>query len=426
MSIRLIRACLLVALPLFCTAHARGDVVRLRSGGAIRGEVDPASLDRNATHITVQTLSGTRITVAREDVEDITQRTMLAEQYETLARRVADTVEAHWTLAEWCRQNRLTAQRHEQLELLLDLDPDHEEARRILGHVQHNGRWLTREEWMQERGYVRHEGKWVTQQELDLILKSDAERAAEAAWYPKVRLWFTWASGRHEQRQLDGMTNLEEITDPDAVPALVNFMGDHENDAVRLMCVRVLGRMNGPKPVAALTRHAMFDDNEDVRKVARDGVDPSQYELALNYYVPELRNESNPVVRRAAEAIREIDDINTVPYLIAALVTEHKWKIQVPANNSVSFGQNSAGQLGMMNSLSGNLPAEVELLTRTGQLPYGAIVIPPPGQRQTRTVTIKGDVRNPEVLDALQAITGQNFGYSKGEWQEWWATRLSS
>lgn len=429
MSFRSLPALIAVALlNLTFSVRVDGDVVRLKSGGEIRGEVVPAGPGRDAASVTIETLSGTRITIARDDVEDIQQRTLLVEEYESRARRVHDTVEARWELAEWCRVNRLTAQRQEQLELLVELEPDHADARRILGHERHNGRWLTREEWMHERGYVRHEGAWVTRQELDLILKSDAERAAETEWYPQVRLWFTWASGRNEQRRLEGMSNLEGITDPDAVPALVNFLGDHQNDSVRLMCVRVLGRMDGPKPVAPLIHRALYDDDEDVRDQARAGVQSPQFELALNYYVPELQNDSNPIVRRAAEAIREIGDVNTVPYLIDALVTEHKWKIQVPSNTAVSFGSTPTGQLGMTNSnsLSGQLPAEVEFLTRTGQLPYGAIVIPPPGTRRTRTVTIKGDVRNSEVLEALQAITGQNFGYSKGDWQEWWATRLSS
>lgn len=404
------------------------DVVRLKSGGQIRGEVDAASLEHDATVVTVTTVSGTTITVAREEVEDISQRSLVVEDYETLARRVPDTVDAHWALAEWCRKRRLMEQRREQLELLVELDPDHEEARRILGHVRHNGRWMTRDDWMRERGFVRHNGRWVTQQELDLLQKSDAERAAETAWYPRIRLWFTWASGRNAQRQHEGMTSLREITDADAVPALVNFLGDNENESVRLLCVQVLGRMSGPKPVAALVNHALHDEDEQVRMQARRGVSSDQYETALNYYVPALKNDSNPVVRRAAQAIGEIGDINTVPYLIEALITEHKWKVQVPANNAVTFGSTSTGQLGMNNpnALSGYLPPDVALLANTGQLPYGAIVVAPMSPQPTNTVTIKGDVRNDEVLEALQTITGQDFGFSKTRWHEWWATRLSS
>ena len=55
------------------------------------------------------------------------------------------------------------------------------------------------------------------------------------------------------------------------------------------------------------------------------------------------------------------------------------------------------------------------------------IVIPPATQaRTTRTVTIKGDVKNAEVLAALKKITGQDFGYNKRAWEVWWQTQANS
>jgi len=123
------------------------------------------------------------------------------------------------------------------------------------------------------------------------------------------------------------------------------------------------------------------------------------------------------VVQRAAVAIRDIGDMTAVPYLIGALVTRHRWKVEVPQSPSVAvIGGNGSW-----------LPPEVEGLARTGQLPYGAIVIPPATQpRTTRTVTIKGDVKNAEVLAALKKITGQDFGYNKRAWEAWWQTQANS
>jgi hypothetical protein len=138
-----------------------------------------------------------------------------------------------------------------------------------------------------------------------------------------------------------------------------------------------------------------------------------------------LKNNSNQVVQRAAAAIGEFGNINTVPYLIEALVTSHRWKIQVRANTSVSVGTTPDGQVGVPNSLNGVIPPEVEMLARTGQLPYGAIVLPPNAVRRTRTVTIKGDVKNEAVLAALQKLTGEDFGFSEHDWRLWWTTRTS-
>jgi hypothetical protein len=410
-------------LLLAAAATAQADVVRLKNGGEVRGQVDAASRNPAALRVVVETLTGGRIVLDRAEVEFVTPRSLEVEEYETRARGIPDTVEAHRELADWCRERRLLPQREEQLQLLLDLEPDDLDARRVLGHERHNGQWMSREEWMLSRGYVRYKGRYVTQQELDLLEKSQAEREAEQDWYPRVRMWYGWSTGNNPQRAAEGLANLQAITDPDSVPALDNFLGDDENDRVRLILVQVLGKLVGPKPVPVLVQKTLLDDSDQVRDTARASIRPDQFELALEYFVPELKNDSNEVVQRAAAAVGEMGTVNTVPYLIEALVTTHRWKIEVPDRTAVSVGVTPDGQVGMPNgSLSGALPPEVEMLARTGQLPYGAIVLPPAFQfRRTRTVTIKGDVKNEAVLAALQKLTGQNFGFSEHDWRLWWA-----
>ncbi|MCA9111068.1 MAG: hypothetical protein KDA52_14040 [Planctomycetaceae bacterium] len=58
---------------------------------------------------------------------------------------------------------------------------------------------------------------------------------------------------------------------------------------------------------------------------------------------------------------------------------------------------------------------------RTGQLPYGAVVIPPPGGTVTKSTTVTRTERNVEVLEALKTLSGENFGFDERTWQLWWA-----
>ena len=68
-----------------------------------------------------------------------------------------------------CRKSALV-----HLRQVVQLDPEHVPARRGLGHVRQNGRWMSRDEQMAARGYVKHKGKQeVLPQELDLIAQGD-------------------------------------------------------------------------------------------------------------------------------------------------------------------------------------------------------------------------------------------------------------
>jgi hypothetical protein len=194
-----------------------------------------------------------------------------------------------------------------------------------------------------------------------------------------------------------------------------------------MLCVELLGKLSGPKPVAPLVKKSLFDDEHSIRIAARQALQQDQYGLALEHYVPELKHSSNTIVQRAAVAIRDMGDTTAVPYLIAALVTRHRWKVEVPSGTTASFGTTPDGQVGMAGQ-SGWLPPEVEGLARTGQLPYGAIIVPNglEAPRPKRVITIKGDVKNAEVLAALKKITGQDFGYNKRAWETWWQTQANT
>src|SRR5262249_20188244 len=151
------------------------------------------------------------------------------------------------------------------------------------------------------------------------------------------------------QRAAEGRARFAALTDPDAVPAIVNFLGGHSDGGVRMLSVQLLARLPGPKPVEPLVRRSLYDSEHEIRIAAREAIKADQRSRALEFYVPELRNESNTVVQRSAVAIREIGDIKVVPYLIAALVTSHTWKFEVPASPTASYSDQSW------------MPSEVEL-----------------------------------------------------------------
>lgn len=416
------RLLLALVVSLVGTSSSSADLVRLKNGGEIRGTLLHKTELAGASEITIVTLTGASVVLRRDAIEFVTPRSVNLEVYEDKLRDLPDTIDAHWDLAEWCKSARLSRQRTEQLEAILLLDPQHDAAHKALGHRVHDGEWLSHEELMRSRGYVRHGRRWVTQQELDLIVVSEEERAAEQKWYGKVRLWLGWLMGHDADRKRQGFANLTSLDDPNAVTALRHFLGDHGNPDVRQLFVRILGQLPGPKPIRPLVERSLQDENAAIRSDAVSQLNLEFQDLAIEFYLGALQNDLNTVVRRAGLALRTVGTQNEVDELIDALVTQHQYKVTVQIQDQ-SYAVGSDGSIGMARGTS--LPPSVEGALRTGQLPYGAVVVPPRGATRTKTVTIKRDERNPEVRGTLKELTGQDFGYDERTWRLWWAAQQS-
>lgn len=413
-------AVLLVTAPVPFMPEVRADLIRLKNGGELRGELRD---ERGGAgeRLTIRTLSGAVVAVDRADIEFLTRRPLRIEEYEARAKRTPPTVEAQWELAEWCRQNTLISQREQHLETIIELDPDHEKAHYALGHSLHDGQWMTRDELMTSRGYVKHKGRYVTPQELELLEKSEAELQAEREWYRKVRLWHGWLT-RFPDRARDALVEFRRIRDPNAVAALQKYFSEEPDRQARALYVDILEHIPGDKSAAALVRQSLLDSDTDLRIAALEALAPDQHERAMKLFIAELRNGLNPVVERAAAGLKHIGDDRAVPDLIEALVTTHRYRVTVPdPTSSYSFGGDGSFATG-----PAIVPPDVEMAMRLGQLPQGVIVNKPNlGPVRTRQVTVKKDHRNANVLAALRELTGEDFGYDERTWQLWYTAQKS-
>ncbi len=410
----------LIGVVMPAVSPAQADLIKLRSGGELRGRIDRDSSGPDDELVTIRTLSGLEVVVARKDIQFLTHRPLSIEEYESRLRRTPNTVEAQWELAEWCREQGLKTQREEQLERVIALDPDHEAAHRGLKHRLVDGEWMSRDEEMLSKGYVKHRNRYVTPQELELIEKTEADLEAEQAWYKKVRLWRAWLYGRSDKRREQALVELQQIVDPYAVAALTQNFQDDENRQARALFVKILSGIDGPRPVAPLVAQSLHDSDHEIRYEALNAISEAQYDFAIPLYVRELNHDWNEIIRRAAMALQRMGDESVVEPLIASLVTTHKYRVQVPRE---SVSMNSTGMVGNPGRVS--LPPDVEARLLAGQLPYGVIVNQPQARVPMKTIVVKRQQQNSEVLTALQKITGESFGYDERTWQLWWSAKKS-
>jgi hypothetical protein len=409
---------LLACLALAPAAHA--DLIRLKHGGELRGKIVKTPVTRNVDQVALETLTGAVVVVNRSDIGIISQRPLAMEEYESRLRQLDDTVQAHWDMAVWCRSKGLTAQREIHLQRVIDLDSDHEQAHLALGHTWKDGGWVDMDEYMAARGYVKHKGKYVTHQELELLEKTAAELKREQEWYPKVRLWTGWLTSRDGDRAQQALAALRAVQDDDSSPSVLRFLGEHAARDVRLLGVEVLTRSGGKKAAQALARLALREADNEVRYTALEGIAPEHFDSVQALFIRELRNDVNAVVCRAGQALQRLGDERAIAPLIESLITSHKYEVRVPGSASPAYSFTTSGGFG---SPGVALPPEIEAGLRTGQFPNGVIVLNPPTMRQTKTVIVRQDHQNAEVLAALQRLTNENYGYDERLWRLWWASK---
>ena len=157
---------------------------------------------------------------------------------------------------------------------------------------------------------------------------------------------------------------------------------------VRLLYIEVLAHINTDEARGPLAMCAMDDPVEEVRLSSLDELVKQKNGAVKDYFVRRMRNKhaTNADINHAAVALGRIKDPSTIDTLIESLVTVHDEIVRPAANPgqmTTGFSKNGGGGGISMNQ---------------------------------KPVKIRRHLQNPDVLDALVAITGQNFGYDQRAW----------
>ena len=373
------------------------DVVVLKSGGRIEGEVANPDRDRNEP-VSVVAASGVKLLLGAAQVKQVidSKKNDLAQEYAELLPTVANTVAGHIEMAAWCREAGLAAERRFHLEEVVRLDPDHEEARRMLGHTKIDGEWFPPGEWERKRGLVYFQSQWRLPQEVEILKLEQSREDAVLKWREDVRRWLGWIEDGGK-KALAGHENLKNIRDEAAAPVLVDIVADDSRPrSLRLLALELLSRMPSRYSASTLVHLAMKDQDEEVRDKALEELRRQGSTLALHTFIKDLKSKDNKVVRRAARCLGILGDVEATVPLIDALVTSHKFAI----TQGGTPGQIGAGFGGPTDGSGGGL----------GNFSFGS---PKP---QIKSFDLKNDT----ALAALTSMhAGVNFGYDEKKWKAW-------
>jgi hypothetical protein len=384
----------LLAGCLSLTAPAWGDVIELSSGGHLEGKVLPAD-ESNRTTSTIELAAGGRVTVPRTQIVKIDPVSDIEAQYNKLARSSPDTVESHWKLAEFCREQKLLDQRRRHLERILELDPNHKDARAALGYRQKNGQWMSRDDEMSSRGLVMYQGNWLAPQQVQLLKQQKETRVTQADWNKKVDLLRRWLTSRRVDQAAQARAEILAIRDPQAAEAVVSALRRENDQDLKRMWMEVASNIDSRAAINALVDLSLNDRDEEIRHDCLEYLVKARRPGLITPYVRALKDKDNEIVNRAAAALGQIGDRDAIGPLIDALITRHVVRISEgnPDQHAYTFTPDSGAF-----SFGGSGP----------QVQYQS-------------------VRNRSVLDALIALSGgTSFDYDQTQWRVWLAAQTKA
>jgi len=382
-TVQVILSALVVAL-LLPAARLRAEVFVLKGGGQIEGMlVNPT--ERPRERYLIRTSIGD-VTLSRDQVKEVHKPKANQAAYHKLRPQFADTADGQWSLAEWCKEHKLTAERQVHMERIIQLEPGHLKARQALGYSFVEGQWKTRDEIHRERGLEKDAaGKWRPPQQIKDLAAQAEQKKAEQEWIAKVRRWRGWLNG---DKAPEALPLFAAIDDPNAVPALINYMKNEKDAAVRRLYVETMARLGTNDVAHALGNYAMDDDDDEVRAASLDYLAKAEHPGAVDFFIKRLLHKDNVMVNRAGVALGKMKDPRAIRPLIDALVTRHKYQVTQGNGNNMNstFGGAGGGNFGF----GGGGPQIIEQ-----------------------------DKQNPEVFAALTSLTGANFDYNEQAWRAW-------
>lgn len=330
-------------------------------------------------------------------------------RYQARCRRTKDTAEAHYRLAQWCRKNGLRPEEREQLQRVIELDPDHAAARQALGYVAENGAWIrprspnapTKEE-LEARRAARREEQLV--------------RQAVSQWFLKIKAIYRGRlSGPHadpdSEKFKQGRHNILIIDDPLALPALTGVLCRGETPTRRVL-VEALAQFPQDEATLNLIVISLLDPAPEIRRFAAQELLKREDPRITEHLRRALASDEEPVLRHAAVTLGILRARSVVEDLIAALsiTTRRTVRISRPVYLQGLWGPFSTGyRCARGNRLLYYRPDSIGVLG-------SGTMIGTDTRYERRTVSIY----RTEVQDALIAITGQNFGFDADAWRRWW------
>lgn len=384
-----------VLVPIPCAA----DVFHLKRGGSVRGEI----IEETAETVRIRTAIGTMV-LRRDSVLKIERTDSVLDAYAERVEGLANEADAHASLAAWCAEVGLPREAKKHFKRAIELDPDHAAAREALGFVKLNGIWVD-----SRSTKSRKASEETRKSERERAARAQSERAQQGRWAMRLRiLKRQYLDSSDRDRVRAGRKKVLEITDPLAILPLVETLGDG-NRACRAVLLEALAKLDYDESTLNLAALSLLEDDPELRHFAVSELKRRDDPRVVAQFRKALTVDHDEIVRRAASAFVVLQERSAIPELIDALTVQRQKYVEVPVRQYFgsfpgAFAQPEGG---------------VRLGFNGGVFVAPRIGVHVPTWIQQNVEFRRVTVFRTEVLEALKATTGQNFGFEREEWWRW-------
>ena len=321
---------------------AQADVIVLRGGGQVTGKVlpDPQNKDR----VQVWLLQGRKpLSFLKSQIVEVTPKASPLDDYFEKVKKVAATAQAQYDLGLWCDQNKLTDLAKLHYEAALVSDKSFEPAHRKLGHVFHDGYWLSRDDLNAVQGLVKYKGRWIsTEERAKHQAEEDGRRPRRRSWIRRIKILRQAIVNGPEDRRREAETQLMAIRDAEAVGPLLRVLGNDEPEHANFAgpCAVTDSRQRGDGRAGEAD-----PGGADRPGTARDfrqaqGSRRSRRGFAVG---PALASSDIQVINRAAWTLGNLEAVEVVPRLIPALLSFEQRVVMPPVEGGTVLASGMSG-----------------------------------------------------------------------------------
>ena len=315
--------------------------------------------------------------------EDIPEKYAADEDIATYLERRAeceDTVQDHLAISQWCQKHRLFDQEKAHLFRVIQIEPNHVDARLRLGFRPLNDEWVAAEDILKE------------QQELaDSFAKFEQ-------WQPKIQSIQERLHRTNLNVRTDAERDLLSIHDAESIPAIEALLLA-DNEEIALLGIQAISRMDSLSASMTLARQSVYSNSGDVRRLAAFELrDRDKME-----YVPQLLSEMRTPLRtieqllpgRGRRLVHRTIYIQEDQDTRRALVDDTQYQRIVPIGDAEQTW-NRVGQ--SMSAQSGQQALNV------------------------RIQNLQTEQLNERICESLRIATDQALPSQPQAWWDWWNT----